>query len=78
MAELMLLENDRHSRGSKTPVKTASAKSTIDYHRHSVAIALLLQNPRLAEIVEQKEIDWNELEFQGIEIFKNIHASDSG
>ena len=37
-----------------------------------VAIALLLQNPRLADIVEQKDIDWSGLEFRGIELFKNI------
>lgn len=37
-----------------------------------VAIALLLQNPRLADSVEQKEIDWRGLEFRGIELFKNI------
>jgi DNA primase len=36
------------------------------------AIALLLQNPRLADIVEQKDIDWSGLEFRGIELFKNI------
>jgi DNA primase len=37
-----------------------------------VAIALLLQNPRLADSVEQKNIDWSGLEFRGIELFKNI------
>ncbi len=37
-----------------------------------VAIALLLQNPRLADSVEQKDIDWSGLEFRGIELFKNI------
>lgn len=36
------------------------------------ALALLVQNPRLVELVEQKEIDWNELEFPGVELFKNI------
>ncbi|MGZ5076279.1 MAG: DNA primase [Methylobacter sp.] len=35
-------------------------------------IALLIQNPKLIEIVEQKEIDWSGLEFEGIEKFKNI------
>jgi DNA primase len=38
----------------------------------SFVIALLLQNPKFIEIVEQKEIDWNCLEFEGIEKFKNI------
>jgi len=37
-----------------------------------VAIALLLQNPGLVDIVEQKNIDWSGLEFRGIELFKNI------
>ncbi|WP_333873678.1 DNA primase [Methylobacter sp.] len=37
-----------------------------------VAIALLVQNPRLADIVEQREIDWNELEFSGAALFKSI------
>jgi DNA primase len=38
----------------------------------SFVIALLLQNPKFIEIVEQKEIDWNLLEFEGVERFKNI------
>jgi DNA primase len=37
-----------------------------------MAIALLVQNPRLAEILEQREINWNELEFSGANLFKNI------
>ena len=37
-----------------------------------VAIALLLQHPALAEVVEQKDIDWTGLEFRGIELFKSI------
>jgi DNA primase len=37
-----------------------------------VAIALLLQNPELAQIVEQREIDWKGLDFPGIDLFKNI------
>ncbi len=37
-----------------------------------VAIALLLQNPQFAVIVDQKNIDWSGLEFRGIELFKNI------
>jgi DNA primase len=36
------------------------------------ALALLVQNPRLAELIEQKEIDWNELDFPGVELFKDI------
>lgn len=37
-----------------------------------VAIALLVQNPRLAELVDQREIDWKGLEFSGAPLFKNI------
>ncbi|MFZ2407101.1 MAG: DNA primase [Methylobacter sp.] len=37
-----------------------------------VAIALLVQNPRLAETAEQREIDWSALEFKGVTLFKNI------
>jgi len=36
------------------------------------AIALLVQNPRLAELIEQREIDWNGLDFSGAALFKNI------
>ncbi len=38
----------------------------------SFVISLLLQNPKFIEIVGQKEIDWNQLEFDGIEKFKAI------
>ena len=37
-----------------------------------VALALLLQNPRLAECVEQKEIEWDGLEFRGVELFRSV------
>lgn len=37
-----------------------------------VAIALLVQNPRLAELVDQREIDWDGLDFSGAVLFKNI------
>jgi len=37
-----------------------------------VAMALLLQNPRLAGVVEQKEIDLTRLEFPGVELFKAL------
>lgn len=36
------------------------------------AIALLVQNPELAELVEQKDINWDDLDFPGVELFKNI------
>jgi DNA primase len=36
------------------------------------AIALLVQNPRLAELLEQREIDLSGMEFPGAALFKNI------
>lgn len=56
-----------------TPKKTISqrqGKNRLSTAR--VAIALLLQNPPLAECVEQREIDWTGLEFPGIDLFKDI------
>ena len=38
----------------------------------SFVITLLLQNPKFIQIVEQKEIDWDQLEFDGVDKFKNI------
>ena len=38
----------------------------------SFVIALLLQNPIFIEIIEQKEIDWDQIEFEGIEKFIGI------
>lgn len=38
----------------------------------SSIMALLIQNPRLIEMVEQKDIDWDYLEFEGAEKFKDI------
>ncbi len=37
-----------------------------------MAVALLVQHPRLAELLEQRELDWNDLEFPGAALFKNI------
>jgi DNA primase len=38
----------------------------------SFIMALLVQNPRLVEIIEQRDVDWNGVEFEGIEKFKEI------
>ena len=35
-------------------------------------MALLIQNPKLIKIIEQKNIDWNYWEFDGVEKFKSI------
>ena len=37
-----------------------------------VAIALLLQKPELAYLVEKLEIDWAGIEFKGVDLFKDI------
>ena len=37
-----------------------------------VAIALLLQKPELAYLVEKLEIDWAGIEFRGVDLFKGI------
>ncbi len=36
------------------------------------AIALLLQNPRLINNINEQEIDWDTLDIRGIELFKNL------
>jgi DNA primase len=58
--------NQAHKQGKKRPQDNARLSTA------RVAIALLVQSPRLAEIVEQQEIDWNGLEFPGAPLFKNI------
>ena len=37
-----------------------------------VVISLLLQNPRLIEIIEQYELDWSKLNFPGINVLSDI------
>ncbi len=58
--------NQTHNQGKKRPQDNARLSTA------RVAIALLVQNPRLAELVEQQEIDWNGLDFPGAPLFKNI------
>jgi DNA primase len=36
------------------------------------AIALLLQNPQIITLIEQKDINWDELEFSGVELLKDV------
>ncbi|MDO9104142.1 MAG: DNA primase [Methylovulum sp.] len=70
LAKLNILDNE-----AILAYKRQEKKHRIKTGRPSVpsfVIALLLQNPRLIEVVEQKEIDWNLLEFDGIERFRNI------
>ncbi len=37
-----------------------------------MAIALLVQNPWLGEMLDQQEIVWDELDFPGVSLFKNV------
>ncbi|MDP2903269.1 MAG: DNA primase [Methylovulum sp.] len=70
LAKLHILDNE-----AILAYKKQERKHRLKSGRPSVpgfVIALLLQNPKLIEIVEQKEINWNLLEFDGIERFKNI------
>ena len=55
---------------SKTVKKQPQDKGRLSSAR--VAIALLVQNPRLVELVEQRDIDWSGLEFSGADLFKKI------
>jgi len=76
-ASLDVLENAATfaSKQSSKQDPRAGRKGRQDNGRLSsarVAIALLVQNPRLAEALEQREIDWSELEFPGVALFKNI------
>ena len=49
-----------------TSPQSASVKSA------KTATALLIQNPRLIHNIDQKNINWDILDIQGIELFKNI------
>lgn len=56
---------------SKAPVSMKSA----DKGRMTAArtvIALLLQNPRLSVFIEQREIEWQDLDFQGLALLQKI------
>jgi DNA primase len=70
MAKRYILDNEAIL-AQKNQVKKHQLKSG-RLSLPSFVIALLLQNPKFIEIVEQKEIDWNQLEFEGVERFKNI------
>ena len=69
MAALSVLDNfaidevSSHRLRQQEPNRLSSAR---------VAIALLLQNPRLIDSVEERNIDWLGLEFRGIQLFRNI------
>ena len=51
------------------------ARQSLGSRRLSLAqfvIALLLQNPELVDVVEQKELNWEELELSGYEVFNDF------
>ncbi len=56
--------------GPRTTKKRPQVNDRLSSAR--VAIALLVQNPRLVELFEQREINWSGLEFPGVALFKNI------
>lgn len=69
------LASKQASKQSSKQHSKAGGKRPQDNGRLSsarTAIALLVQNPRLAELLEQREIDWSELEFPGASLFKSI------
>ena len=49
-----------------TTTRSAPAKSA------RTATALLLQNPRLIHNISQKDVNWDDLDIRGIDLFKNI------
>ena len=76
-----VLENAATLVSKQAPKQSSKQHSKIGGKRHQdngrlssarVAIALLVQNPRLAELIEQREIDCSGLEFSGSVLFKNI------
>ena len=69
LAKLDVLENASKLSPKKTIVRRQE-RGRLSTAR--VAIALLLQNPQLAEWVEQREIDWTGLELPGIDLFKDV------
>lgn len=53
-------------------VRPKQARGAMRLSTARVALALLIQNPRLAEVTEQREIDWRGLDFPGSDIFKSV------
>ncbi|NOU14571.1 MAG: DNA primase [Methylococcaceae bacterium] len=62
------------SPGFKGPLTKASKqiRGVVRLSTTRVALALLVQNPRLAELVVQREIDWSGIDFPGIDVFKSV------
>ncbi len=62
------LSDSQNNRGQSRPL--VQGKTQITPSR--MVIALLLQNPRLIEFVEQREVVWGELEFPGVELLQTV------
>jgi DNA primase len=55
-----------------THTKNQQIEKNVRYSIERLTLALLVQNPKLAEKLEENPIDWQTLEFKGIETFKKI------
>jgi DNA primase len=69
LTDLDVLQNESTLKRS-SPHKNPRNKTRMTSAR--MAIALLVQNPKLAMRSELQEIDWSTLVFPGVELFKNI------
>lgn len=77
LTSLDVSENETTLNASNKIRQQKPKRSGVDKNRLSsarMAIALLLQNPELAELVEERKIDWAGLEFPGVEVFKRVLA----
>ena len=64
------LENNQVTIGMATRKPNTQEINRLSSSR--VAVALLLQKPELAYLLEKQEIDWTGIEFRGVELFNNI------
>ena len=73
LGRLDILDNTA-TLASKQNVKQVGKRSQDNSRLSSarMAVALLVQNPRLAELLDQRELDWSELGFPGVALFKSI------
>lgn len=77
LARLDVSENETTLNARSQAWKQTSKRFGVDKNRLSsarMAIALLLQNPELAKLVEERQIDWTGLEFPGVDVLKRVLA----
>ncbi|MGB4497399.1 MAG: DNA primase [Methylococcaceae bacterium] len=55
-----------------TQTKNQQIEKNVRYSIERLTLALLVQNPKLVQKLEENPIDWQTLEFKGIETFKKI------